>query len=154
MTYGQFRLCSDNTWGWNREIPPHIVESNAFRHFFPRPTHLRTFYSWLFKRIRVNDLKYDGHFFEMTWDLAFMFPMLEMSNQRFAFIINGLYLYNDLNPINDRKVNQGLQSFYTGWIIGMPRYKRLNHSTFSSCEDKACIICNKAISSEIYENNN
>lgn len=153
LTYGQFKCLSTNEWGWNRQIPEDVVRNNDFRAFFPRPTHLRTFYSWLFKKINVNDLLYQGLFFEMTWDLAFMFPMLEMCGKRFVYIENFMYLYNDLNPINDRKVNAPLQSFYTGYIMGMSKYKMLKHSIFNSCNDDDCIICNKNINHEIYEKN-
>jgi len=31
------------------------------------------------KKIAKEDLMYEGKFFEMAWDLAFMFPMLEMA---------------------------------------------------------------------------
>lgn len=151
LTYGQFQMTPSYHGGWNVQVPSDIVKNNRFRDFFPRPTHLRTFYSWLFKKININDLKYNDNFFEMTWDLAFMFPMLEMCGERFTFIQNYVYLYNIDNPINDHKVNIGLQSFYTGYIMSLPKYKTLNHSVFSSCDDNTCNICNKDLKHEIYE---
>ncbi len=145
LTYGQFVCANSRAVGWNVQIPEEIIRNNAFRNFTHVPTHLRTFYSWLFKKINLEDLLYKGQFFEMTWDCAFMFPMLEMSGGRFAFISKPLYLYNDDNPINDHKVDVNLQKFYANYIRAMPKYVPLKHSVFSSCCDLECVLCNKMV---------
>ena len=44
---------------------------------------------------------YDGNFFDVTWDMAFMFPMLEMAAGHFKFIPDVLYVYNQGNVLND-----------------------------------------------------
>ena len=38
-----------------------------------------------------------------------MFPMLEMCGNRFSFIEDVLYVYNNKNPLNDYKIYQQLQ---------------------------------------------
>lgn len=112
MTYGQFKEYPGDGAGCSVQIPKHIIQSQAFRRYRWCSSHLRTFYAWLFKRINKEDLKYNGSFFSMAWDLAFMFPMLEMSGHRSRYIPDILYIYNVENPINDSKVNLKLQQSY------------------------------------------
>jgi glycosyltransferase involved in cell wall biosynthesis len=94
---------------WSKEIPNYILELNNFRKQNLGATHLRTFYAWLFKKIKIEDLKYQNDFFKMTYDVAMFIPMIEMAGYHHKFIKDILYLYNDLNPINDHKINQSLQ---------------------------------------------
>lgn len=70
-------------------------------------SHLRTWKSWLWKKINEEDLKDDdGNYWEVSGDLSFMFPMFEMSGEKnYRFIEDVLYIYNEQNPINDHKVN-------------------------------------------------
>jgi len=70
-------------------------------------SHLRTWKSWLWKKIKQSDLKDEnGKYWNVAGDLSFMFPMLEMSGEEhFKFIPEVLYIYNESNPINDHKVN-------------------------------------------------
>lgn len=151
LTYGQFVTMLGKCAGWNVRIPQRVIQNNDFRSFPDMPTHLRTFYSWLFKRINKADLLYEGRFFEMTWDYAFMLPMLEMCGGRFMFIDKPLYIYNDSNPINDHKVNKALQDYYAHYIRGLLKYKPLKHDVFHQCQDSECILCNEEIKDKIYE---
>lgn len=70
-------------------------------------SHMRTWKSWLWKKINVDDLKNsNGEYWSVAGDLSFMFPMVEMSGEEhFKFIPEVLYVYNESNPINDHKVN-------------------------------------------------
>ena len=114
-------------WGhvaWCEPVAPHVVEKNAFREF-KCPTHLRTFYAWLFKKIALEDLLYEGNFFPMTWDMAIMYPIAEMAAERHAFIKDVTYIYNMSNPINDNQVNAQLQNHLDSVIRKKPRYQRL-----------------------------
>jgi len=110
--------------GWSIPIPKEIIEANAFRKY-RCPSHLRTFYAWLFKKIKIEDLQYQGHFFAMTWDQAMMFPMCEMAGERHYFMPYITYVYNMVNPINDNKVNPQLQNNLEAIIRSMPPYERL-----------------------------
>lgn len=127
LTHGTMREYPSGTTGWSIPIPPEIIEANAFREY-RCPSHLRTFYAWLFKKIDIEDLMYEGKFFEMTWDMAMMYPMVEMAGERHHFIKDPLYVYNMHTPLNDNKVNANLQRFYDMWIRAMPRYERLDDS--------------------------
>jgi glycosyltransferase involved in cell wall biosynthesis len=70
-------------------------------------SHLRTWKSWLWKKIKEEDLKDEnGNYWSVAGDLSFMFPMLEMSGEEhYRFLPNINYIYNESNPINDHKVN-------------------------------------------------
>ena len=67
-------------------------------------SHLRT---WLWKKIKEVDLRDEnGNYWNVAGDLAFMFPMFEMSGEEhYRFLPNINYIYNESNPINDHKVN-------------------------------------------------
>jgi len=124
MTYGQYKNHPDGGTGIAQPYPTNIVDSNNFRKHIWCASHLRTFYAWLFKNIKKEDLMYNGSFFSMTWDFAIMFPMLEMAGTHAQFVSDILYVYNLENPINDHKVNVRLQQELDRYIRGMPKYSR------------------------------
>jgi glycosyltransferase involved in cell wall biosynthesis len=110
LTYGQYRTWPDNMIGCSKEIPSEIIETNNFREIEWCSSHLRSFYAWLFKLIKAEDLiDPHGAFYEMAWDQAIMFPMLEMAGHRAKFISEVLYVYNAVNPISDHKADRQLQ---------------------------------------------
>jgi glycosyltransferase involved in cell wall biosynthesis len=125
LTYGQFELYPSKIRGWASPMPDYIIENNAFRDFQHLPTHLRTFYAWLFKEIKLQDLLYLGKFYPMTWDMAMMFPMIEMAGERHQFISDIMYIYNDENSISDHHVSRQLQAYLAQLIKKKKRYKKL-----------------------------
>jgi glycosyltransferase involved in cell wall biosynthesis len=126
LTYGQFRFMSTGQQGWCCPMPNSVINAHAFRRWPHGPSHLRTFYSWLFKRIALSDLMLNGVFFEMTGDLAMMIPMIEMANHHFAFVEQVLYDYNDMNPISDHEISKELQLFYDHYIRSLSPYDALS----------------------------
>lgn len=70
-------------------------------------SHLRTWKSWLWKKIKEEDLRDEkNNYWSVAGDLAFMFPMFEMSGEEhYRFLPDINYIYNESNPINDHKVN-------------------------------------------------
>ena len=126
LTYGQFKLYPSGTMGWASKMPDYIIESNSFRSFQHLPTHLRTFYAWLFKRIKLEDLLYIGKFYPMTWDMVMMFPMIEMAGERHKFISDVMYIYNDNNSISDHNVSRQLQAHLAQVVKKKKRYIRLD----------------------------
>jgi len=126
VTYGQFQEWPSGHRGFCEPMPADIVKRNAFRSFQHLPSHLRTFYAWLFKKIKKEDLMHEGKFYAMTWDQAMMFPMMEMAGERHAFIPDVLYLYNAINTISDHRVDQNLQAGLAQVIRAKTIYPRIN----------------------------
>jgi glycosyltransferase involved in cell wall biosynthesis len=90
-------------------------------------SHLRTWKSWLWKKIKEEDLRDDnGNRWEITCDLAFMFPMVEMSGEKhFKFLPSINYIYNELNPLNEHKVDLTKVSKTANIIRNKPPYSKL-----------------------------
>lgn len=122
MTYGQFVEFPSGNIGGASKLPEEVIPKNAFREYDWVTTHLRTFYAGLFQKIRKEDLLYGLDFFPVTWDLAFMFPLLEMSGTHSCFIPEILYVYNIATPLNDRKLHLNLQIYLDSVIRAKNRY--------------------------------
>ncbi len=125
LTHGKLIEHPTGECKWSIPVPEEIVKRNAFREF-RCPSHLRTFYSWLFKKIDLNDLLYQGEFFPMAWDMAIMYPMIEMAADKHVFHSRVNYIYNIANNLNDNKVNADLQNELDRIIRNMPPYQPLN----------------------------
>jgi hypothetical protein len=122
MTYGQYERYPGGALGISEQLPQEIIEQNTYRQYAWVTSALRTFYAWLFKQIKIEDLGVDGNFFKMAGDMAFMFPMLEMAGHRSQFISEVLYVYNTNTPINDYKVDVELQQSLNALIRGKQKY--------------------------------
>ncbi len=110
MTYGDCYFINEKVrCHWSQAMKDTEIELNRFREWNGAPTHLRTFYTWLFKKIKLDDLLYEGDFYKMTYDVAILMPMIEMAGFHHMFIDEVLYLYNDNNPISDHRIDQQLQ---------------------------------------------
>ena len=76
-------------------VPAEIIENNQFRDIQWLTSALRTFKFGLWDKINHSDLKNKaGDYYEAAWDLAYMFPMLEMAADKIKFIEEILYVYN------------------------------------------------------------
>jgi len=122
LTYGQYLAIKGDSW-WCTDFTQEAIKNNKLRTKEAYVTHLRTFYAGLFKLIKSEDLIYEGKFFSMTWDKAMIFPMLEMAGGKFKRIKELLYWYNDINPINDHKVDLELQKHLSEVILAKKPYK-------------------------------
>jgi glycosyltransferase involved in cell wall biosynthesis len=124
-------------WSHHLIVPDHILstdgpyhkrelEKNDFRHLSWRASHLRSFYAKLFKKIPLEDFLYEGKWYITAWDMAFMFPMIEMANPHFAFIPDIFYIYNRYTPFNEDQTN--LQRIYklANHICSLPPKKPIN----------------------------
>ena len=82
VTYGSYVEYPSRRKGqWATQIPKHIIDNNSYRHHRWCASHLRSFKHHLWNKIKKEDLlDSSGNFYRMTWDLAFMFPMLEMAS--------------------------------------------------------------------------
>lgn len=123
------------TWGsyieWPTGAPglaqPMPVEWHWSRDYRSRPwvmSHLRTFKSHLWHSVKDDDLRdSEGKYYDVTWDLAHMFPMIEMSGTRSLFIPYILYCYNRNNPLSDDKIYRERQLRFESEIRSRAPYK-------------------------------
>ena len=129
MTYGQYRGWQSGHIGFNLPYPEEVISEHGFRDYVHFPSHLRTYYSWLFKKIHLDDLSFEGNFLAATPDLAVMLPIVEMSaNGHFAFIPEVLYLYNECNPLSEHQVVANLQMEMCDYIRSREPYQPLESS--------------------------
>jgi len=110
----------------NRAVPSHVIENNLFRSFIGCTGQLRTFYAWLFKQIKLEDLMYESDFLPMTYDVGIMIPMHEMAQGKFKYVTEVVYIHNLDTPLNDHKVDAILQGNLETHIRNKPKYQKLN----------------------------
>lgn len=110
------------------EIPKEVLKANSLRSYvqFKYPlSHLKTFYSSLFKKVKFEDFQIDGHFFDCASDVAMMVPMAEMAGEHYRHIRDILYIYNHVSPMNDDKVRYDRQQECLRNICSRPPYQPL-----------------------------
>jgi glycosyltransferase involved in cell wall biosynthesis len=100
MTYGQFKIYPSGKRGCCRKIPDKVIEQNGIRSYKWVTSHLRTFYAWLYKQIKIEDLIFDGKFVKRAGDVAATLPMIEIAGVHSLFIPEILYIYNRANENN------------------------------------------------------
>jgi|GEM_PF-5774683 len=89
-------------------------------------SHLRTAYTWLYKKINPEDIKYNGEFMTIVTDLALTYPLIEMAGkERVTFIKDIMYIYR-VHPRNEGSVNREFQAKMNGYIRNLPRYEQLD----------------------------
>ncbi|MFA6991391.1 MAG: glycosyltransferase [Candidatus Babeliales bacterium] len=131
-TYGQL-INSNGKNGYCKALPDEVIRKNSVREYPWVTSHPKTFYAWLYKLIKIQDLTYkDFGFFPVCGDASEMYPIVEMSGFHCKFIDKVLYVYNCDNPLSYFKkwadtehrkfVNEVMQ-----YIRSMPRYKPLDH---------------------------
>lgn len=109
MTYGNFAeypsyaMGSERKFADARPLNLKILEQRGVRKHAFVTTHLRTFYSGLFHRIKLQDFLMDGQFLPVACDVASMLPMVELAGEHVYFVQDILYLYNTGNPNCDFK---------------------------------------------------
>ena len=140
MTYGSYAEYPGGKRGkFAKQIPIEWITQRHLRRAPWQASHLRTFKHDLWDRIKVEDLQdADGNFYRMAWDLAFMFPMLEMAGTKSVHINQPLYVYNMSNPLNDHKIDNELQVRTENEIRQKPPYATLmpSEGTYPS----TCIV--------------
>ncbi len=131
ITYGQFISWPTNVKGYCRPLSKRVVRKRLFRETFWYPGQLRTFYTWLFKKVKQEDLmvktpgQFEGGFFPTTYDLALYYPMMEMAGNHYKFISDIIYVRNVKTPFNDFKVNRSLQVMCETQLKKQTKYSTL-----------------------------
>lgn len=121
VTYGSFINEAHKFIGGSAEF--NDMEQKNFRSSAWRTSHLRTSYVWLFKRIKLEDLQYKGSFIKSAWDLAIMFPLLEMAGKKHTRVIKDvMYIYHNHSRNDGNMRNQEVQTM-ENYIRGLPKYQ-------------------------------
>jgi glycosyltransferase involved in cell wall biosynthesis len=110
--------------GHCRPLPRDVLERQAFRDIPFCTSHLLTFKGFLWNALQPGDLLGpDGCYPVMAWDTAITYPMLEMcAPGRIRFVDKVLHVYNDLNPLNDFRLDLALQQSTERWFRQKPKY--------------------------------
>ena len=109
MTNGSF-IYSNGMLGFSSKVNPSTVRKDTFM-----LSHLRTWKSHLWRSIEEHSfIGPDGEYFRSAPDVAYSFPMVEMSGEKhYDYISDIMYVYNAESPYNEHKPNSsdgGLQS--------------------------------------------
>lgn len=111
FTYGSSWSMADNIPLQSQQYPTEIINSKTFReHQFNWGlpyTHLRTFRKRLINNISDTEFQdEDGFWYRSGGDNAVFYNLIEQARPNGIKVVNEIvYNYNDLNPINDYKVN-------------------------------------------------
>ena len=132
MTYGSYIEYPSNVRGkFSQKVPDHIISGNLFRSSPWMTSHLRTWKYGLWKGIDkqksfVEDEPIDNNnHYAFCWDLAYMFPLLELAGTKAYYISDILYVYNRQNPLCCDKIKHDVQLKMEHKIRNMERYKPL-----------------------------
>ena len=129
LTYGQFVEYPSGAVGYEYSKPfsEDVILNNTFRKVKQLPmSHLRTFYAWLFKSIKLEDVLYQGNFYPMTCDKVIMACCVEMAARHHYCVPDVLYVYNNRNQLSDHRVNAELQHSLAWYVLSLSPYKQLD----------------------------
>ncbi len=126
LTYGILKTFPEASY-MGEEIEEYIFTENLIRQK-GWCSALRSFKARLYKKIKVEDFYYKGEFMKVTWDLAFMLPMIEMCNgtkRHCVYIDEVLYLYRVNTTLNDFRIRNDLQKEVDRYIRTLKPYNSL-----------------------------
>ena len=134
LTYGSYMEYPSKTRGkFAKKVPKHIVDENLFRASPWMTSHLRTWKYGLWKQINQQkcfvepSAMHDDNHFAFCWDLAYMFPLLELAGNRAHYISDILYMYNRQNPLCCDKIKHETQLEMEHKIRNMERCQPLKN---------------------------
>lgn len=90
-------------------------------------SHIRTWRAFLWRSIKEEDLRDEnGDYWQWSGDLCFMYPMLEMAGEEhYRFMTDINYVYNEINPINEHKVDMSMVNDHATKIRSKKPYEKL-----------------------------
>jgi glycosyltransferase involved in cell wall biosynthesis len=135
MSYGQYIRYPDDQMGMCGPVKHSFLKKGKMRYKNWQYSHLRTFYAGLFKRIKLADLTENGAFFNVAWDHAIMFPMLEMAREHAYFTPDVLYVYNYETPLTDAKLRLKEQERVVDVVKKLPVYSALQEDPRAPFEE-------------------
>lgn len=140
VTYGSYINKSSGLRGaCSSKLPKEIIENQEIRKYPWVTSHLKTFKYGIFKKILIQDLKdKHGEWLKTAWDLALMYPLIEMACEKVVYIPEILYVYNDESEISDVKINKTDQDLTDEYLRGKPKYKKVNNLSNNIPRIKIC----------------
>jgi glycosyltransferase involved in cell wall biosynthesis len=135
ISYGQHVHYPSGQIGMCAPVRKDFLKSEKMRSEKWQYSHLRTFYAGLFKRIRLEDLIEEGKFYSTAWDLAIMFPMMEMAREHVYFTPEVSYVYNCETPLSDYKIHSNEQQRIDAVIREKPVYAALKEDPRKEFEE-------------------
>jgi len=115
FTYGSCWSEADQIPLIAQPYPPEIKESGEYRSYkfnwgIPY-THLRTFKKHLINAVQDRVFQHDGSWMKAGGDVGLFYELIENADPTKIHAISEItYIYNDLNPLNDYKVNSKEQT--------------------------------------------
>jgi glycosyltransferase involved in cell wall biosynthesis len=105
------------------DYPDEVKESRQFRgHGYSCYNHPITFRRHLLNRVEDWELKDDdGTWFTGAYDHALMMPMLEVAGDRWKFLPDILYVYNEDNPLSEIHVASAAADHTHAVVNGRPK---------------------------------
>lgn len=126
LTNGSW-VWTDGRFGFSAKVNPETIRTDPFQF-----SHLRTWKVHLWRNIDQKSLQYDdGNYFISGADVAYTFPMVEMSGiDHYEYIPKILLVYNGENPRNDHKSGSASGSSYEQFrthqiVTNRPKYKKV-----------------------------
>lgn len=123
FTYGSSWSMADNIPLISQPYPPEIKTTKEYRNYkfnWNMPyTHLRTFRKYLINSVEEIAFKDEtGNWFRAGGDNATFYNILEQADPNKVKVISDIvYNYNDINPLNDFKVNSEEQTKTANFIL-------------------------------------
>ena len=123
FVYGSSWSMVDNIPLISQPYPPEVKETGTFRNYrfnWNMPyTHLRTYKAKLFTNLDASLFKDEnGEWFKAGGDNAtFYYPLEQCDPNRIFANSDVVYNYNDINPLNDYKINGAEQNVTAGKIL-------------------------------------
>ena len=132
LTYGSYLEYPANIRGkFACKVPEAVISQNRFRESPWMTSHLRSWKYALWQNVdqarsfvEPNVIDASNHF-ASCWDLAYMFPLLELAGSKIHHIPDILYVYNRQNPLNVDKLNHQIQLTMEQKIRNMEKYDAL-----------------------------
>jgi glycosyltransferase involved in cell wall biosynthesis len=128
MTYGSLMHWPENLIRMQKRYPNDVIEKNMFRRFGWNSSGLRSYYAWLFKKIKVEDLMRNGKFVESGSDYSMLYPMFEMAGFRHKYIPDVLYIADRATGLNDFAVDKELQKKILHTVLFKEKYTPLKEN--------------------------
>jgi glycosyltransferase involved in cell wall biosynthesis len=149
FTYGSCWSMVDNIPLVAQEYPDMVKEYKSYRDYkfnWGMPyTHLRTFKKALFDQCDLEEFLVDGNWPKAGGDNAFFYNIIEKcDSKKIKAVADIHYCYNDVNPLNDYKVNpeeqnkvaRKIQMSKKKVLIAIPTAKYIEVETFKSIYDQ------------------